>query len=430
MEVHLVSSTVIPQVFPPTEITKTPLTVFDMLAPNMQVNVLYAFTPPTPTNTALKDGLKKALEIFPTLAGELVDNGDGSRPYVSVGGNGGGVLVVETNVASELVDILPLKTVPEMVLLHPSMDNAQHLLQIQLNRFSCGGLVIGITNHHRVADGKSMSSFFLSWGKLVGGLQLDRFPVYDRTMLILRDPPRCDYEHWGIDFQPLPLPPSSLPCTIKSKKVHNMMVHYSGEFISKIKAQMPRKHSTFEVLTGHLWKNITRARGLDPDTLTQINVSVNGRPRLRPAAPSEYFGNMVLSAYPRAHVKELTQGSVADAARLVQDAVACTGDEYMRSLIDFGAINGGDLLVPVADVEGPVLCPNLEVDSWLGFPFHEVDFGVRGSFCGFVPGWVPMEGVVVLTSSLNGVGKGGVDVVINLFDDDAWFFRQISHSLD
>ncbi|XP_058106793.1 putrescine hydroxycinnamoyltransferase 3-like [Magnolia sinica] len=430
MEVHLVSSTVIPEGLPPTENTKIPLTVFDMLAPGMHIAVLHAYMPPMPTNTALKDGLKKAVELFPTLAGQLVENDDHCRPYISLGENGGGVLVVETNVESKLVDILPLEPSPELVRFHPPIDEARHLLQVQLNRFSCGGLVIGLTSHHRVADGKAISSFFIAWGKLVGGLQVDRFPVNDRNMLIHRDPPRCDHNHWGIDFQPLPLPPSSLPSTFKSKKVHNVMVHYSGEFISKIKAQMPRKHSTFEVLTGHIWKNITRARGLDPDTLTQIRVAVNGRPRLWPAAPSEYFGNMVVNAYPRARVKELTEGSVADAARLLHDAVGRIGDGYIRSLIDFGAINGGDVLVPVTDLEGPALCPNLEVDSWLGFPFREVDFGDGGNLCAFAPSWVPVEGVVVLMPTLHGVGEGAVDVLLTLFEDHAELFRQISHSLD
>ncbi|XP_058108901.1 agmatine hydroxycinnamoyltransferase 1-like [Magnolia sinica] len=195
MEVHVVSSTVIPQSLPPTETTKIPITVFDMVIPNMHEAVLYAFMPLTPTNTTLKDGLMKALKLFPTLAGHLSDNNDRRRPSVSVGGNGGGVLMVETNVAMELLDILPLEPSPKLVQLHTQTDVAQHLLQVQFNRFSCGGLVIGITNHHRVADGKSMSSFFVTWAKLVRGLHIDKFPVYDRTMLIPRDPPRCDHDH-------------------------------------------------------------------------------------------------------------------------------------------------------------------------------------------------------------------------------------------
>ncbi|XP_058108913.1 tryptamine hydroxycinnamoyltransferase 1-like [Magnolia sinica] len=375
MEVHVVSSTVIPQSLPPTETTKIPLTVFDMVIPNMHEAVLYAFMPPTPTNTTLKDGLMKALKLFPTLAGHLSENNDRRRPYVSVGGNGGGVLIVETNVALELLDILPLEPSPKLLQLHPQTDVAQHLLQIQFNRFSCGGLVIGITNHHRVADGKSMSSFFVTWAKLVRGLHID-----------------------------------------------------SVDFISKIKAQMPRKHSTFEILAAHLWKKVTRARGLDLDTLTEMSVAVNGRSRLRPAVPSEYFGNMVLNTIPRARVKELNEGSVADVARLVHDAVGRIGNGYIRSLIDFWEINGGDELVSLADVEGPVLCPNLEIDSWLGLPFHEVDFGAEGSLCGFLPSWVPVKGLVILKPNV--VGKGGVDAVVALFEDHARHFKQISHSLD
>ncbi|XP_058106796.1 tryptamine hydroxycinnamoyltransferase 1-like [Magnolia sinica] len=429
MEVHTLNSTVIPHDLPSTSITKIPLTIFDMLAPNMHFAVLYAFMPPTPTNAALKDGLKKAVRLFPTLAGHLAEKDDRCRPFNSLGGKGGGVLVVETSVELELLDILPLEPSPNLLQLHPPIDKAHHILQIQLNRFSCSGLVIGVTAHHRVADGKSMSSFFVTWAKLVRGSHIDSFPVYNQTMLVPRDPPRCDRDHWGIDFQPLPLLPSSLPSTLNSNEVCNMKVHYSGEFISKIKAQMLQKYSTFDVLMGQLWKNITRARGLDPDMVTQIRVAVNGRPRMRPAAPTEYFGNMVINAYPRAYVKELIEGSIANAVRLVHDAVGRVRDGYIQSLIDFGAINGGNVLVPVTDVEGLVLCPNLEVDSWLGFPFQEVDFRDGGSLCGFVPSWIEVEGVVILMPMLHEVDEGGVDVMVTLFENHAGLFRQISHSL-
>ncbi|KAG9448686.1 hypothetical protein H6P81_008651 [Aristolochia fimbriata] len=70
-------------------------------------------------------------------------------------------------------------------------------------------------------------------------------------------------------------------------------------------------------------------------------------------------------------------------------------------------------------MEGGILSPNLEVDCWLGFDFHEMDFG-GGGLCGFLPSWVPVEGVVIIKPSLHGdedKGGGGIDVVVTLLEE-------------
>ncbi|XP_072954673.1 tryptamine hydroxycinnamoyltransferase 1-like [Typha angustifolia] len=411
--------------------TQVPLTIFDRFASNLHIAVLFAFAAPTPSNDALLDGLSKVITHFPTLIGRLGYSSSHRRPCVILGGDGGGALVVEATVSSELSDYLPLEPSPELQLLHPSPFDAVHLLQVQLNRFKCGGLVIGATAHHRVADGQSMSTFFVSWSQIVRGTTVDRLPVYDRSWLNPRRPPRCEFEHWGLDFVPIPTHRRGFtinPVDVDPSEITNMLVRYSTDYIRKLKAEVNNKYTTFETLLGHLWRKITIARGLQDCDLTMVRVSVNGRTRLKPPVPNEFFGNLVLNAYPKANVKLLITGGLAAAASIVHEAILEIDQRYFQSFMDFGELYGEEELVPAYDVDGIVLSPILEADSWVRLRFQEVDFGGGGGLRGFLPTWVPFEGLVML---LPGLGEeGGIDAFVTLIAEHAKLLRQISHSLD
>nr|CAD1829580.1 unnamed protein product [Ananas comosus var. bracteatus] len=274
MDVHVLSSRVLLPGDPNSAPSKAPLTVFDRFASNIYIAVLFAFSPPTPPNDALIAGLSKTLLLFPTLAGQLDYSRRLRRPCLIVGGCGGGALVVEAAASSNLSDHLPLEVSPDFQLLHPSPASAVHVFQVQLNRFACGGLIIGATAHHRVADGQSMSIFFTTWAQTVRGAFVDRPPVYDQSWLKPRCPPHCEFNHWGLEFAPL----------------------------------------------------------------------------------------------------------------------------------NSSSLYGDEELVPVYDVDGNVLSPMLEVDSWLRFRFEDVDFGGGGALRAFLPTWVPFEGLVMV---LPGFGEDG-----------------------
>ncbi|KAM0951020.1 putative putrescine N-hydroxycinnamoyltransferase [Dioscorea sansibarensis] len=396
MEVKVTSSTILTS--PISKPSEIPLTIFDRFATNIHIAVIYAFSPPTSTNADIISGLSKTLVHFPTLTGNLTTNSHG-RPSLTVGGPDGGALVVEATVSSKLEDHLPLTPSPDFRLLHPGVQNAKHLLQVQLNRFQCGGLVIGLTSHHRVADGRSMCSFSIAWGRMVRGVPIDPLPVYDQVWLKPRDPPLVPFDHWGTDFIPLPPHPNEYIITrtdVDPSEITNMLLHFSPEFIIKLKAKTSAsstvKYTTFQTLLGHLWRMVTIARQLDDEECTMVRVSVNGRPRLRPPVPPEFFGNLVLNAYPKAKARALIEGGVAMAAGIVCEAVRVVGVDYFQSFIDLGEVYGDRDLVPCYDIDGNVISPKLEVDSWLGFRFDEADFGGGGALCAFLPTWMPFEG--------------------------------------
>ena len=129
---------------------------------------------------------------------------------------------------------LPFDPSPELRQLHPSIHCTEELLQIQLNRFSCGGLVIGLTAHHRIADGQSMSSFFLAWARLVRGPEVVPLPNHDRgSISIPRNPPHCEFNRQEIEFRQDDSP--SLNPTASLSSIENIVVPFSADFINKIK---------------------------------------------------------------------------------------------------------------------------------------------------------------------------------------------------
>ena len=148
-----------------------------------------------------------------------------------------------------------------------------------------------------------------------------------------------------------------------------------------------------------------------------------------PRVPNEYFGNLVLWAFLSARVKDLLREPLAYATKLIHDGVAKANNNYFRSFIDFATHEAekDQDLVPTADMNKSVYCPNLEVESWLRIPFYDLDFG-GGSPYIFMPSYFPTEGLMFLLPSF--IGDGSIDAFIPLFHDHLATFKQIVYSLD
>lgn len=210
-------------------------------------------------------------------------------------------------------------------------------------------------------------------------------------------------------------------------------VHFTLDFLSKLKAKasislVNKSYSTFESLVAHLWRKITKARGLGGLEETHLRISVNGRTRMIPRVPNEYFGNLVLWAFPTSRVKDLDSEPVSYAAQLIHDAITNVNDTYFKSFIDFATheVEKEDL-VPTAEMNKLILWPNLEVDSWMRFPFHDMDFG-EGCPYFFIPSYYPIEGMMFLLPSF--IEDGSIDAFVPLFHDNLSIFKQIVYSLD
>ncbi|XBI97112.1 hypothetical protein VPH35_033316 [Triticum aestivum] len=375
-----------------------PLSVFDRVNYDEYIFYVYAFHPPAPPSVALEAGLARALAVYPEWAGRL---GDG--PAIVLGD--AGARFVDATADSELGSgaVAFLSAGSKVLSLYPSCDGAEELLLVQATRFRCGSLI-------------------------TRGVAIDPVPVHDRTSLFARrGPPQIRLEHRGVEVKPLDEKPgSSGECIVHADDevvVHK--VHFSREWIMDLKSQVseggPRSYSTLQCLAAHIWRCITKARGLDGRQATRIRIAVNGRTRMRhPRVPEGYTGSVVLWAWPTTTARQLLDRPLRYAMELISREVSRMDDAYFRSV--------EEMLVPTADAGEVRLGTNVDLDRLLAVPFPKLEFGCGAPFF-FRPCYspAPVDGAIYVVKSL--VGDGSVDAYVPLFSHTMDNFKKCCYSL-
>ncbi|XP_039771900.1 agmatine hydroxycinnamoyltransferase 1-like [Panicum virgatum] len=306
-----------------------------------------------------------------------------------------GAQLVEAAADVPLDAALPLRPTPEMTRLHPPAPGKgggaeeEPLMLIQLTRYACGGLAVGVTAHHLVSDGRTTGNFLVAWSQATRCAALDPAPVHDRAAFFQpRDPPRVEFEHSGVEFKKPK--PAAGDAHDDADKVEVHRAHFSQEFIYRLKvlASSPpgsgRPCSTLRCVVAHLWRCITAARGLDGSTTTSVHIAVDGRARMSLPVPEGYTGNMVLWRGRPRRRGTLWRGRCG--AGPCGAAAAARGGSHRRGagvggrrqlLRVLRRLRGGigaveaEGLVPAADAAEMVLSPDIEVDSWLRIPFYD-----------------------------------------------------------
>lgn len=440
MEVKVVSSKIVKPSYPrdaprPDTTEHVPSSVFDKVTYHIQMAIIYAFSPPAPSTAAIEQGLAAVLGVYRLFAGQVRPGPDGAPGLLL---NDHGTRLVEASVDANLADIAPAKPSPVVLQLHPGLEGEiEEVVQVQLTRFACGSLAVGFTANHAVADGHATSDFLVAWGRAARGLAVGPSPPHHQPDLFRpRDPPVVEFEHRGVEYyRPQPSHPAANDSKHGHGEAHHSIVihkaHFTKDFIAGLRAKASegrgRPFSRFETILAHVWRTMTRARGLgNPHQTSTIRISVDGRQRL--AAPAGYFGNLVLWAFPRATVADLLNRPLKHAAQAIHDAVARVDGAYFRSFVDFassGAVENEGLATTA--VLKDVLCPDLEVDCWLTFPFYELDFGA-GYPSYFMPSYFPTEGMLFLVPSY--IGDGSVDAFVPVFEHNLEAFKQCCYSME
>ncbi|KAI3934556.1 hypothetical protein MKW92_011865 [Papaver armeniacum] len=444
VEIEQVSSKLLKPIYdgdrPISTIKSVPLTVFDKLADDQHIPLIYAYKPPNPSNSYLELGLRKVLSEYREWAGRFGEDDDGQFAILLTDE---GLRFIEASADCTLDQAIPF-TVSTMLKLNPSFKELEELALVQLTRFTCGSLVLSFSSNHIVADGTLVSLFMIAWSRACRGLEILPCPLHDRSIFVPRNPYDVKFDHRSVEIEKRKM--NEDPCMPPYSKddLVQQTLHFTPEFIEKIKnkasssslsctsanGDSSSRYTTFETLVAHLWRVITRVRGLSESETTYARISVNGRRRLIPCVPDEYFGNIVLWAFPETQGKNLFDESLSHTAEIIHDAIVNVNDEYFKSFIDFANENKHDAnLMPmkVDQMTVPSSWPNLEVQSWLNLPFHEVDFGVGKTFI-FMPSFDAFEGEVYLVPSV--VGDGSIDVYVTLFQQHLSLFMQICYNID
>ncbi|CAO2149692.1 unnamed protein product [Urochloa humidicola] len=413
-----------------------PLTVFDELNHNVYISGIFFFHPPAPPITVLEHGLAKMLARDREWAGRLVvmDARRGGKRAILL--NNAGAQLFEASADVALRSIMPLRMGPNAKELHPSCDGVKELLLVQVTRFTCGSFTVGYNIHHPIADSYAANTCMMAWGQAVRSMVFDPALVHDWAYFVMpQDPLLLEFKHREVKFES-PMEKKAFINDGIDDDVVVETVHFSREFVSRLKslasAKRHRPYGVVKCVAAHLWRCVTLARGLGMHEVTTLHIAVNGRGRMiNPTVPEGYAGNVVLWARPSTTVRELLDMPLWRTVELISQEVARIDNNYFRSFIDFASSSAVDSegLVRTTVFSELVMRTNVVVDSVLGIPFYDVDFGSGKPFL-YMPSYStaqPSEGGLYLVPAFS--GDGGMVAYVPLFRRAIDTFTSCCYSL-
>lgn len=278
---------------------------------------------------------------------------------------------------------------------------------------------------HHAADGFSGLHFVNTWSDMARGLDLTIYPFIDRTLLRARDPPQPVFDH--IEYKPPPAMKAPLQSGSDSTAVS--IFKLTRDQLNTLKGKAKEggnttTYSSYEMLAGHVWRSVCKARGLPDDQETKLYIATDGRSRLQPPLPPGYFGNVIFTATPLAVAGDLQSKPTWFAASRIHDALVRMDNDYLRSALDFLELQP-DISALVRGAH-TFKCPNLGITSWVRLPIHDADFGWgRPIFMG--PGGIAYEGLsFIIPSSTN---DGSLSVAISLQSEHMKHFEEFIYDI-
>ncbi|KAK2413122.1 phenolic glucoside malonyltransferase [Trifolium repens] len=365
------------KVVPPssTQTTTIPLTFFDIYwlkfhpleriffytLPNSQSHPTFFYQKLVPI---LKSSLSLTLQHFLPVAGKIVWPSESSQPIVRYTPNDGVSLLIAESDADfdHVIEKSPLEAslsrsfIPHL----ESTDSFASIISIQVTFFPNSGISIGISAHHAILDGKSSTMFIKAWAYLCNKtieteeesptLLPELEPSFNRE--IIKDP-----DDLGVTFTNnwIKIISKMLPNekgNIKSLKIFGLepkledsvraTFKLTREDLNKINRMVlakweafdknePKPHtlSSFVLACAYSLVCIAKAiQGVEKEKEKFAFVfAVDGRRRLEPPIPNNYFGNCVLGHFidtqPLDFIKEdgvfLVAKSLHDKIKIIND---------------------------------------------------------------------------------------------------------------
>ncbi|XP_057767568.1 rosmarinate synthase-like [Salvia miltiorrhiza] len=371
--------------------------------------------------TLLKAALGRVLVDFYPYAGRL-EKADNGR--IQINCNAEGVLFVEAECDDAVDDLGGFGRRALDLSLAPKVDyslgiSTFPLLLLQFTRFKCGSISLGVANEHHVSDGISALHFINTWSDAARGLTAAVVPPFlDRRLLSARSPPQPHFPH--DEYQPPPRLTTPLPNTDTSHSTFKLTPGH----LRALKQRCKSGYTTYEVVTGHVWRCVCAARRLPHDQQTRLQIPMDARRRLAPPLPPGFFGNAILYTTSTALCGELVSNPVEFAVEKVHAALGQINDEYLKSAIDYLEVQLPNMHA-IARSESNVSCPNFGITSWVRLPSYP-DFGWgKPVYAG--PAVAPYEGKGYLF--VDGESDGGLLLAITLLNPHMEAFHNLFYDI-
>ncbi|KAJ1294934.1 hypothetical protein BS78_01G184200 [Paspalum vaginatum] len=305
-------------------------------------NALMGGRDPAPV---IRDAVARALVPYYPFAGRLREL-EGRKLAVECTGEG--VLFIEADADVRLDhfgDALkpPFPCLEELIFDVPGSSEVlgSPLLLFQVTRLACGGFILAVRLHHTMSDAQGLVQFLGAVAELARGAAAPSVrPVWQRELLEARDPPRPAFAHREYDV---------VPDTKGTIIPLDDMVHRSFFFgrqeVAAVRAHLPpglrSRASTFDLLTGLLWRCRTVALAPDADEVMRMICIANARGAKSGAAiPEGYYGNAFAFPVAVATAGDLAAKPLGFAVELVKRAKGEVSVEYMRSVADLMVLRG------------------------------------------------------------------------------------------
>ncbi|KAL0404239.1 UNVERIFIED_CONTAM: Spermidine hydroxycinnamoyl transferase [Sesamum radiatum] len=374
--------------------------------------------------SVLKDSLAKALSLFYPLAGRLNWAAEGGS-RVELHCNGKGVPIFEAESEGTVEDFGDFTPSPAIQALIPSVDYTTPideipLVIVQVTRFRCGGLSIGLGISHVMADGPSALHFIDEWTKFARGVGPVIPPFLDRKALetekpvhckfdpsVLRPPPTLIGQEDSLEQRKKPISVAFLSLT--KLQIEKLRAKANLDFYKENGSAGSRGYSRFEAVAAHIWRCTSKARGHIAEQQTSLHFVADFRNKMKPALPGNYFGNALIRVEATDKSGNLLTNSMGMASRKIREAVEKVTDDtvrayldYLKGLPDVGRFrsldNNGR---PKGDFYGN---PNLAIISWTALPLYGTDFG-WGNEIHLGPGPMGFDGKTFIIPGREGDGS-------------------------
>nr|POF10269.1 shikimate o-hydroxycinnamoyltransferase [Quercus suber] len=170
---------------------------------------------------------------------------------------------------------------------------------VQVTRFRCGGLCVGVAISHTMVDGRSATHFINSWAKFSRGYNLEDvdMPFLDRIVLRSSEPVRTPrFVHIEYTTKPPVLIGRTDANEERKKETSATLLKLTKEQVQVLKRRANqdvvgvttiRPYSRYESIAGHIWRCAYNSQS------TRARIGVDIRNRLKPSLPERYFGNAI-----------------------------------------------------------------------------------------------------------------------------------------
>ncbi|KAE8679021.1 Benzyl alcohol O-benzoyltransferase [Hibiscus syriacus] len=288
----------------------------------------------------LKEALAQTLVFYYPFAGRLRE---GPHRKLIVDCTGEGLMFIEADAdvtLKQFGDALqpPFPCLEELLYDVPGSSGMLNcpLLLIQVTRLKCNGFIFALRLKYTMTDGSGITQFLSAVEEIARGRPTPSIPpVWERYLLMARDPPRVTCKHREYDEVEEALIPN------------DDIVHRSFFFgpmeVSTLRKLVPQhlhKSSTFELLTACLWRCRTIAIQADPEEEVRVMCIVNARSRFNPPLPLGYYGNAIAYPVEVAQSGKVCQNPLVYSIELVKQAKNAVTEEYMKSVADLMVIKG------------------------------------------------------------------------------------------